>query len=109
MIKFGADVILKSDGAAITDADIDALIKKGTQRANELDARIKADCKHTLANFSVSPGILMPLTLHRFRVSHHITAILLRMPHSHRWITEGTHRSCTNLTVLSTMPRGWPI
>lgn len=53
MIKFGADIILKSDGAAITDADIDALIRKGNQRASEIDARIKADCKHSLADFTV--------------------------------------------------------
>jgi hypothetical protein len=53
MIKFGADIVLKSDGAAITDADIDMLIRKGNQRASEIDARIKADCKHSLADFSV--------------------------------------------------------
>jgi len=48
MIRFGAEIILKSDGAAITDADIDALIKRGGEKATELQAKIQADCQHSL-------------------------------------------------------------
>ena len=56
MIKFGADVVLKSDGATLTDEDVDRLISQGQTRTQELAAKIRADCQHSLANYQMEGG-----------------------------------------------------
>lgn len=53
MVRFGADAILNSKGGTYTDEDIDALIARGQERTNEMQARLETDAKHNLANFSL--------------------------------------------------------
>ena len=53
MVRFGADQILSGKGGTYTDEDIDALIAKGEERTSEMNAKLKTDAKHNLANFSL--------------------------------------------------------
>ena len=56
MVKFGADQILSGQGGTYTDEDIDALIAKGEERTEEMQAKLQTDVKHNLANFSLMTG-----------------------------------------------------
>lgn len=56
LIRFGADNILKSAGASLTDEDIESLLTRGRQKTKEMAARLQADCQHSLANFSMEAG-----------------------------------------------------
>uniref|UniRef100_A0A6S9VAX5 Uncharacterized protein n=1 Tax=Chrysotila carterae TaxID=13221 RepID=A0A6S9VAX5_CHRCT len=56
MVRFGADVVLKSGGTELTDAQVDELISKGQMRTKELADKILADCQHTLADFNMEKG-----------------------------------------------------
>merc|ERR1719215_2310793 len=53
MVRFGADQILNSKGGTYTDEDIDALIAKGEERTESINAKIKTDAQHNLATFSL--------------------------------------------------------
>lgn len=53
MVRFGADEILSGKGGSYTDEDIDALIAKGEDRTAQMQAKLKTDAKHNLANFSL--------------------------------------------------------
>lgn len=53
MVKFGADQILSGKGGSYTDEDIDALIAKGEERTQEMQAKLKTDAQHNLASFSL--------------------------------------------------------
>lgn len=53
MVKFGADQILSGKGGTYTDEDIDALIAKGEERTNAMQAKLKTDAQHNLASFSL--------------------------------------------------------
>ena len=50
LIRFGADNILKTAGASLTDGDIESLLTRGKQKTEEMAARLQADCQHSLAN-----------------------------------------------------------
>ena len=52
MIKFGADAVLKSNGASLTDADIDELLTQGEARTAEMAAKLKTDCQMSLDNYN---------------------------------------------------------
>ena len=52
MIKFGADAVLKSSGASVTDADIDVLLTQGEARTAEMAAKLKTDCQHSLDSYN---------------------------------------------------------
>jgi len=52
MVRFGADQILSGKGGTYTDEDIDALIAKGEERTDQMQAELR-DAKHDLANFSL--------------------------------------------------------
>ena len=51
MIKFGADAVLKSSGAALTDMDIEQLLTQGAARTAEMAAKLKTDCQQTLDKY----------------------------------------------------------
>ncbi len=53
MVKFGADQILSGKGGTYTDQDIDALIAKGEEKTNAMQAKLKTDAQHNLASFSL--------------------------------------------------------
>eukprot|EP00547_Thalassionema_nitzschioides_P003190 CAMPEP_0194214352 /NCGR_PEP_ID=MMETSP0156-20130528/15501_1 /TAXON_ID=33649 /ORGANISM="Thalassionema nitzschioides, Strain L26-B" /LENGTH=1063 /DNA_ID=CAMNT_0038942583 /DNA_START=94 /DNA_END=3285 /DNA_ORIENTATION=+ len=54
MVRFGADQILsKQGGGTYTDEDIDALIARGEERTNAVQAELQTDAQHNLANFSL--------------------------------------------------------
>lgn len=53
MITFGADFILSGTGGQYTDEDIDALIAKGQEKTDAMQAKLQKDAKHNLANFSL--------------------------------------------------------
>lgn len=53
MVRFGADQILSGRGGTYTDEDIDALIAKGEEMTNKIQAKLETDAKHNLANFSL--------------------------------------------------------
>lgn len=53
MVRFGADQILSGKGGTYTDEDIDALIARGEEKTNLIQASIETDAKHNLANFSL--------------------------------------------------------
>jgi len=53
MVRFGADQILNTKGGTYTDEDIDALISKGEERTEAMNAKIKTDAQHNLATFSL--------------------------------------------------------
>ena len=53
MVRFGADQILNAKGGTYTDEDIDALIAKGEERTESMNAKIKTDAQHNLATFSL--------------------------------------------------------
>lgn len=55
MVRFGADQILSGKGGTYTDEDIDALIAKGEERTESMQAKLQTDAKHNLANFSLMP------------------------------------------------------
>lgn len=56
LIRFGADAVLKMEGATLTEEDIDELLKRGKERTAQKAAKLKADCQHSLANFSMEAG-----------------------------------------------------
>lgn len=51
MVKFGADAIFKSQGATITDEDIDIILSKGEQRTENDKDKFQTDVQHNLLNF----------------------------------------------------------
>eukprot|EP00924_Labyrinthula_sp_SR-Ha-C_P000515 augustus_masked-scaffold_27-processed-gene-1.2-mRNA-1 protein AED:0.03 eAED:0.03 QI:0/-1/0/1/-1/1/1/0/1102 len=54
MVKFGADAIFKSEGATITDEDIDVILSKGenrTEKDKENFEKFQTDVQHNLLNF----------------------------------------------------------
>lgn len=53
MVRFGADQILSGKGGTYTDEDIDALIARGEERTNAMQAKLKTDAQHNLASFSL--------------------------------------------------------
>ena len=53
MVRFGADQILSGTDGTYTDQDIDALIAKGEERTEEMQAKLQTDAKHNLANFTL--------------------------------------------------------
>lgn len=53
MVKFGADQIISGKGGTYTDEDIDALIAKGEEKTSAIQAKLKTDAQHNLANFSL--------------------------------------------------------
>lgn len=53
MVRFGADEILSGKGGTYTDEDIDALIARGEEKTDEMQAKLQTDAKHNLANFSL--------------------------------------------------------
>jgi SWI/SNF-related matrix-associated actin-dependent regulator of chromatin subfamily A member 5 len=53
MVRFGADQILSGKGGSYTDEDIDALIAKGEEKTNEIQAMLQTDVKHNLADFKL--------------------------------------------------------
>ena len=56
LIRFGADNILKTSGASLTDEDIESLLTRGRQKTEERAAKLQADCQHSLANYSMDGG-----------------------------------------------------
>lgn len=54
MVKFGADQIISGKKGTYTDDDIDALIAKGEQKTEELQANLKKDAQHNLASFTLN-------------------------------------------------------
>jgi SWI/SNF-related matrix-associated actin-dependent regulator of chromatin subfamily A member 5 len=55
MVRFGADQILSGKGGTYTDEDIDALIARGEERTSAIQAKLKTDAQHNLANFTLLP------------------------------------------------------
>lgn len=55
MVRFGADQILSGKGGTYTDDDIDALIAKGEERTEAINAKFQTDAQHNLANFTLMP------------------------------------------------------
>lgn len=53
MVRFGADQILNCKGGTYTDEDIDALIARGEERTNAMQAKLQTDAQHNLANFTL--------------------------------------------------------
>jgi SWI/SNF-related matrix-associated actin-dependent regulator of chromatin subfamily A member 5 len=53
MVRFGADQILSGKGGTYTDEDIDALIARGEEKTSQMQAKLKTDVKHNLADFSL--------------------------------------------------------
>ena len=53
MVRFGADQILSGKGGTYSDEDIDALLRKGEERTEAMQAKLQTDVKHNLANFSL--------------------------------------------------------
>ena len=53
MVRFGADQILSGKGGTYTDEDIDALIARGEERTNAMQAQLETDAKHSLADFTL--------------------------------------------------------
>ena len=53
MVRFGADQILSGQGGTYTDEDIDALIARGEERTEAMQAKLQTDAKHNLASFSL--------------------------------------------------------
>ena len=53
MVRFGADQILSGKGGTYTEEDIDALIAKGEERTNAMQAKLKTNAQHNLASFSL--------------------------------------------------------
>ena len=53
MVRFGADQILNCKGGTYTDEDIDALIAKGEERTNAMQAKLQTNAQHNLANFTL--------------------------------------------------------
>ena len=56
LIRFGADAVLKTEGASLTDEDIDVLLARGKEKTEAMAAKLRADCQHSLANFSLENG-----------------------------------------------------
>lgn len=54
MVKFGAEAVFSSNGATITDEDIDLILEKGEKRTDEKASKLKHDVQHNLANFSLA-------------------------------------------------------
>mmetsp|Transcript_21971 Transcript_21971/g.52054 ORF Transcript_21971/g.52054 Transcript_21971/m.52054 type:complete len:1148 (-) Transcript_21971:417-3860(-) len=53
MVRFGADQILSGKGGTYTDEDIDALIAKGEEKTNEINAKLQTNAQHNLADFKL--------------------------------------------------------
>jgi SWI/SNF-related matrix-associated actin-dependent regulator of chromatin subfamily A member 5 len=54
MVKFGAEAVFSSEGATVTDEDIDLILQKGEKRTDEHTSKLKHDVQHNLANFSLA-------------------------------------------------------
>ena len=53
MVRFGADQILSGKGGTYTDEDIDALIAKGEEKTDEMNAKLQTNAQHNLADFQL--------------------------------------------------------
>ena len=53
MVRFGADQILSGKGGTYTDEDIDALIAKGEEKTDEINAKLQTNAQHNLADFKL--------------------------------------------------------
>ena len=53
MVKFGAEAIFKSNGATITDEDIDLILEKGKKLTEETATKYKTEVQHNLLNFKL--------------------------------------------------------
>ena len=53
MVRFGADQILSGTDGTYTEEDLDALIAKGEEKTNAIQAKLQTDCQHNLASFSL--------------------------------------------------------
>ena len=53
MVRFGADQILSGKGGTYTDEDIDALIAKGEEKTNAMQAKLQTNAQHNLADFTL--------------------------------------------------------
>ena len=53
MVRFGADEIFNAQGAAITDADVDAILADGEKRTAESAEKIKEAMTNNLQNFTL--------------------------------------------------------
>lgn len=53
MVRFGADQILSGKGGTYTDEDIDALIAKGEEKTDAINAKIQTNAQHNLADFKL--------------------------------------------------------
>jgi len=51
MVKFGAEAIFTTQGATVTDEDIDMILEKGKKRTEETKAKYETDVQHNLLNF----------------------------------------------------------
>ena len=54
MVKFGADEVFKSEDSNITDDDIDVIIGRGEHRTEETQKKLRNECQHDLATFSMT-------------------------------------------------------
>jgi len=53
MVKFGAEAIFKTNGATVSDEDIDAILAKGEKLTEEQADKFKTDVQHNLLNFKL--------------------------------------------------------
>jgi SWI/SNF-related matrix-associated actin-dependent regulator of chromatin subfamily A member 5 len=53
LVTFGAEQIMQSKGATYSDEDIDALLRKGEERTEAMNAKLQTDVQHNLATFSL--------------------------------------------------------
>lgn len=56
MIKFGADQIFSGSGGTLTDEDIDAILARGQQKTDEINAKLKTNVQKRLLDFSLDGG-----------------------------------------------------
>ncbi|CDR94270.1 SNF2 helicase, putative [Babesia bigemina] len=56
MVQFGAGHIFKAGDEDITEADLDAILSKGQERANMLNDKLKAHTRKALLDFSTNPS-----------------------------------------------------
>ena len=58
--------LLQSKGATYSDEDIDALLKKGEERTDEMNTKLQTDVQHNLATFSVMGDVEEAGSLYNF-------------------------------------------
>ncbi|GFE54026.1 SWI2 SNF2 ISWI-like SANT [Babesia ovis] len=56
MVQFGAGHIFKAGDEEITEADLDAILSKGQERASMLNDKLKAHTRKALLDFSTAPN-----------------------------------------------------